>query len=262
MAFKLPKLPYDVKALEPHIDKRTMTIHYGKHHQGYTNKLNAAIAGTALEGKTIEEILKRVSKHGAAVRNNGGGFYNHTMFWNSMSPKGGNTPKATTKLGKAINASFKTFDNFKAEFAKAAGTRFGSGWAWLCVGRAGKLFITSTPNQDNPLMDVADKKGTPILCLDVWEHAYYLKYQNKRPDYVQAFFNVIDWTTVAKRYNAATSLKKAVKKVAKKVTAKKAVAKKTVAKKRTTAKKAVAKKTTAKKAGVKRKVAKKRVVKK
>ena len=196
MAFKLPKLPYDYNALMPHIDKRTMTIHHGKHHNGYTNKLNAAIEGTPLAKKKIEEILKKASKHGAAVRNNGGGYYNHSLFWKVMSPDGGGQPSATSKLGKAINKSFGSFDKFRAQFEAAAKTRFGSGWAWLCVGRGGKLFVTSTPNQDNPLMDCAEKKGTPILGLDVWEHAYYLKYQNKRPDYVGAFFNVINWKEV------------------------------------------------------------------
>ena len=204
MAFKLPKLPYDYNALMPHIDKRTMTIHYSKHHNGYTNKLNAAIEGTPLAKKKIEEILKKASKHGAAVRNNGGGFYNHSLFWKVMSPDGGGVPAANSKLGKAINKSFGSFDKFRAQFEAAAKTRFGSGWAWLCVGRGGKLFVTSTPNQDNPLMDCAEKKGTPILGLDVWEHAYYLKYQNKRPDYVGAFFNVINWKEVSKRYTAAT----------------------------------------------------------
>jgi len=204
MAFKLPKLPYDYDALMPHIDKRTMTIHHTKHHNGYTNKLNAAIEGTPLAKKKIEEILKKASKHGAGVRNNGGGYYNHSLFWKVMSPNGGGVPSAKSKLGKAIDKSFGSFDKFRAEFEAAAKTRFGSGWAWLCVGRGGKLFVTSTPNQDNPLMDCADKKGTPILGLDVWEHAYYLKYQNKRPDYVGAFFNVINWKEVSKRYSAAT----------------------------------------------------------
>lgn len=203
MAFKLPALPYDYDALQPHIDKRTMKIHHEKHHAGYTNKLNAAVEGTDLEKKSIEEILKNVSKHSNAVRNNGGGFYNHSLFWKVMSPEGGGAPKPNSKLGKVMTKAFGDYDSFKAKFAAAAGTRFGSGWAWLCVRKSGTLFITSTPNQDNPLMDVADKKGTPILGLDVWEHAYYLKYQNKRPDYVQAFFNVINWTEVAKMYNKA-----------------------------------------------------------
>ena len=208
MAFKLPALPYDYDALQPYIDKRTMKIHHTKHHQGYTNKLNAAIAGTALEKKSIEDILKKASTHGAAVRNNGGGFYNHSLFWKVMSPDGGVAPSDKTKLGKAIKAAFGSHEAFVEKFKAAAGTRFGSGWAWLCVNNRGTLFITSTPNQDNPLMDCADKKGTPILGLDVWEHAYYLKYQNKRPDYVNAFFKVINWKEVAKRYSAATRKKK------------------------------------------------------
>ncbi|MEM1323432.1 MAG: superoxide dismutase [Bacteroidota bacterium] len=222
MAFKLPALPYDYDALTPHIDKRTMTIHHDRHHAGYTNKLNAAIEGTDLEKKSIEDILKKASKHSAAVRNNGGGYYNHSMFWKVMAKPGeggGGEPKPNSKLGKAMTKAFKTYDNFKEQFKAAAGTRFGSGWAWLCVRRSGTLFITSTPNQDNPLMDVAEKKGTPILCLDVWEHAYYLKYQNKRPKYVDAFFEVINWGEVSKLYN------KAVKPAApRKTTAKKAKA--------------------------------------
>ena len=212
MAFKLPDLPYDYKALEPHIDERTMTIHHGKHHAGYTNKLNAAIAGTALEKMKIEDILKKVSKHGAGVRNNGGGFYNHSLFWKIMSPDGGGQPKATSKLGKAMAKSFGDYDKFKAEFKAAAGTRFGSGWAWLCARKSGTLFITSTPNQDNPLMDVAEKKGIPILGVDVWEHAYYLNYQNRRPDYLEAFFSVINWDQVSKLYNQATRKAAAKKK--------------------------------------------------
>lgn len=204
MAFKLPDLPYDFDALQPHIDKRTMKIHHDKHHAGYTNNLNAAIKGTDLAEKSIEDILKKASKHGAGVRNNSGGYYNHSLFWKVMSPKGGGEPSAKSKLGKAMTKAFKDYETFKSTFSTAAGTRFGSGWAWLCVNKAGNLFITSTPNQDNPLMDVAEKKGTPILGLDVWEHAYYLKYQNKRPDYVAAFFNVINWDEVSKRYNAAT----------------------------------------------------------
>lgn len=203
MAFTLPNLPYDHNALEPHIDKETMTIHHGKHHAGYTSKLNAAIAGTALENESIESILANISKHGGAVRNNGGGYYNHDLFWKVMSPNGGGEPDASSALGQAMTKAFGDFATFKADFSAAAGTRFGSGWAWLCVDGAGDVFITSTPNQDNPLMDIAEKKGTPILGLDVWEHAYYLKYQNKRPDYVAAFFNVINWNEVANRYNAA-----------------------------------------------------------
>ena len=203
MAFQLPDLPYAYDALEPNIDARTMEIHHTKHHAGYTKKLNAAIEGTALEGKKIEEILANVSQHSAGVRNNGGGFYNHCLFWEVMSPNGGGEPSERMNIHKAIARDFGSFDKFKADFSAAAGTRFGSGWAWLCVDGDDKLFITSTPNQDNPLMDVADQKGTPILGLDVWEHAYYLNYQNRRPDYVAAFFNVINWDEVTKRYNAA-----------------------------------------------------------
>lgn len=203
MAFQLPALPYGFDALEPHIDARTMEIHHGKHHAGYTNNLNAAIDGTPLDGMKIEDILANVSKHGAAVRNNGGGYYNHCLFWEVMSPDGGGEPSAQMNIAKAIDRDFGSFENFKKEFSAAAATRFGSGWAWLCTDTNDKLFITSTPNQDNPLMDVADKKGTPILGLDVWEHAYYLNYQNRRPDYISAFFNVINWAEVTKRYNDA-----------------------------------------------------------
>ena len=203
MAFELPALPYAKDALEPHIDARTMEIHHGKHHNGYTNKLNAAIAGTDLEGKSIEDILANVSKHSGGVRNNGGGFYNHSLFWTSMSPTGGGEPSDKMNIKKAIDRDFGSFENFKKEFAAAAGTRFGSGWAWLCVDSDDKLFVCSTPNQDNPLMDVVPEDGKPVLGLDVWEHAYYLNYQNRRPDYVQAFFNVIDWAVVSKRYNDA-----------------------------------------------------------
>lgn len=197
MAFELPKLAYDYNALEPYIDARTMEIHHTKHHGGYTSKLNDAIKGTELENKSIEEILKDISKHSTAVRNNGGGFYNHKLFWEIMSPKGGGEP--TGDLLNAINKDFGSFDKFKEEFNNAAATRFGSGWAWL-INQNGKLVVTSTPNQDNPLMDLAEVKGTPVLGLDVWEHAYYLKYQNKRPDYIDAFWNVIDWDQVAKRF--------------------------------------------------------------
>lgn len=203
MAFKLPDLPYAFDALEPHIDARTMEIHHGKHHNGYTTKLNSAIEGTDLEGKSIEAILANVSKHGSAVRNNGGGYYNHCLFWEVMSPDGGGEPSSQMNISKAIDRDFGSFENFKDKFADAAANRFGSGWAWLCTDKNDKLFITSTPNQDNPLMDVADKKGTPILGLDVWEHAYYLNYQNRRPDYISAFFNVINWQEVTKRYNEA-----------------------------------------------------------
>ncbi len=201
MPFKLPELPYAYDALHPHIDKRTMTIHHTKHHNGYTNKLNAAIEGTDLAKKKIEDILASVSEQSAAVRNNGGGYYNHSLFWSVMSPEGGGEPKANSKLGKAMKETFESYDDFKAQFSAAAATRFGSGWAWLCVDAKGKLFVTSTPNQDNPLMDVADQKGTPILGLDVCEHAYFLKYQNKRPNYIAAFFEVINWDQVGKRYN-------------------------------------------------------------
>ncbi len=198
MAFKLPDLPYAHDALEPHIDARTMEIHHGKHHNGYTNNLNAAIEGTDLEGKSIEDILAGVSAHGAGVRNNGGGYYNHSLFWSVMSPNGGGNPSGD--LGAAIDSAFGSFDAFKEAFSAAAKTRFGSGWAWLIVKGDGSLAVTSSPNQDNPLMDIAEEKGTPILGLDVWEHAYYLNYQNRRPDYVGAFFNVINWDAVAKRY--------------------------------------------------------------
>ena len=201
MAFKLPELPYAHNALEPNIDETTMKIHHGKHHAGYTNNLNGAIEGTALETMSIEDILSQISKHSGAVRNNGGGYYNHSLFWEVMSPNGGGNPSGA--LADAINAAFGSFDNFKNEFSKAAATRFGSGWAWLIVDGNGQLRVTSSPNQDNPLMDIAEVKGTPILGLDVWEHAYYLNYQNRRPDYISAFFNVINWNEVARRYEAA-----------------------------------------------------------
>lgn len=201
MAFELPKLPYAYDALEPHIDARTMEIHHSKHHNAYTTNLNAAIAGTDLEGKTIEEILNGLDLSKAAVRNNGGGFYNHNLFWEIMSPNGGGQP--TGELAEAINASFGSFDEFKAQFAKAGATQFGSGWAWLCVQKGGKLDVCGTPNQDNPLMPGIGCGGTPILGMDVWEHAYYLHYQNRRPDYIEAFFNVINWDEVAKRFAAA-----------------------------------------------------------
>ncbi len=201
MAFTLPDLPYAADALEPHIDARTMTIHHGKHHNGYTTKLNAAIEGTALEGKSIEEILSGVSNHSGGVRNNGGGYYNHCLFWEVMSPDGGGEP--TGELADAINHRFGSFADFKDAFSRAAATQFGSGWAWLLVDGAGHLAVTNTPNQDNPVMDVVNVQGTPILGLDVWEHAYYLNYQNRRPDYISAFFNVINWGEVARRYEAA-----------------------------------------------------------
>ena len=200
MAFELPDLPYAYGALEPHIDARTMEIHHSKHHNGYTTKLNAAIDGTDLAGKSIEDILSGISAHGAGVRNNGGGFYNHSLFWTVMGPNGGGNPSG--KLADAINSAFGSFDAFKDQFSNAAATQFGSGWAWLVVNN-GKLEVCSKPNQDNPLMDVSDCSGTPILGLDVWEHAYYLNYQNRRPDYIEAFFNVINWDEVARRYAEA-----------------------------------------------------------
>jgi len=200
MSFQLPKLPYAYDALEPHIDARTMEIHHTKHHNGYTTNLNNAIAGTALEGKSIIDILTGLDLNNAAVRNNGGGFYNHDLFWLVMSPTGGGAP--TGELAKAINDAFGSFDAFKDTFSKAAATRFGSGWAWLCVHKGGKLEVCSTANQDNPLMPGIGCTGTPILGLDVWEHAYYLNYQNRRPDYISAFFNVINWAEVSKRYAA------------------------------------------------------------
>lgn len=197
MAFELEKLPYAFDALEPHIDARTMEIHHGKHHAAYTTNLNAAIAGTPLEGKSIEELLKNLDMNNMALRNNGGGFYNHNLFWKMMSPNGGGNP--TGAVADAINSAFGSFEAFKEQFSKAAATRFGSGWAWLCS-NGGKLEICSTPNQDNPLMPNSGCSGIPILALDVWEHAYYLNYQNRRPDYIGAFYNVINWDEVNKRY--------------------------------------------------------------
>ena len=198
MSFELPQLPYSHDALEPHIDKRTMEIHHGKHHAGYTNNLNNAIKGTGLESLSIEEILSSLDMSNMAVRNNGGGFFNHSLFWSTMSPNGGGSPDDS--LSSAINSSFGDFENFKAAFSKAAATRFGSGWAWLCVHSGGKLEVCSTANQDNPLMKGVGCGGYPILGLDVWEHAYYLNYQNRRPDYIAGFFNVIDWGAVAKKF--------------------------------------------------------------
>ncbi|MEY4904089.1 MAG: hypothetical protein RLZZ292_1904 [Bacteroidota bacterium] len=203
MAFTLPTLPYAYDALEPHVDARTMEIHHSKHHAAYTNNLNAAIAGTAADALSIEAICANISAYSPAVRNNGGGFYNHSLFWSILSADGGGEPSDRLNIGKAINRDFGSFEAFKTQFAAAATTRFGSGWAWLCVDGDDKLFITSSPNQDNPLMDIAEKKGTPVLGLDVWEHAYYLNYQNRRPDYINAFFNVINWKEVSLRYNAA-----------------------------------------------------------
>lgn len=199
MAFELPKLAYAYDALEPHIDARTMEIHHTKHHNGYTTKLNAAIAGTDLEGKNIETILSDLDMTNGAVRNNGGGFFNHSLFWDTMSPNGGGAP--TGDLAAAINEAFGSFDGFKEKFSAAAATRFGSGWAWLCVNKGGALEVCSTPNQDNPLMPNTGCEGYPILGLDVWEHAYYLNYQNRRPDYIAAFFNVVNWEKVSEIYN-------------------------------------------------------------
>jgi Fe-Mn family superoxide dismutase len=199
MAFTLPALPYAFNALEPHIDARTMEIHHGKHHNAYVTNLNAAVAGKPEENLSIEEICKSISKYPPAVRNNGGGHYNHSLFWTVIGPNAGGAP--TGAVADAINAAFGNFEEFKIKFAAAATTRFGSGWAWLIVDASGKLAITSTPNQDNPLMDVAEAKGNPILGLDVWEHAYYLNYQNRRPDYITAFWNVVNWSEVAKRFS-------------------------------------------------------------
>ena len=198
MAFTLPDLQYDYNALEPHIDARTMEIHHSKHHNGYTTNLNNAIAGTALENETIESLLNNLDLDNKAVRNNGGGFYNHSLFWSTMGPNKGGLP--TGALAQAIDSAFGSFEEFKAQFAKAGATRFGSGWAWLCVHKGGKLEVCSTPNQDNPLMPDTACGGFPILGMDVWEHAYYLHYQNRRPDYIEAFFNVINWTEVARLY--------------------------------------------------------------
>ncbi len=203
MAFKLADLPYAYDALTPYIDARTMEIHHTKHHAAYTNNLNAAIDGTEWADMSILDIFKNISKASPAIRNNGGGFYNHNLFWEIMTPNALAAPSEQMNIHKAIMRDFGSFENFKKEFSTAAATRFGSGWAWLCVDNSDKLFITSTPNQDNPLMDIAEKKGTPVLGLDVWEHAYYLHYQNRRPDYIEAFFNVINWHEVTKRYNDA-----------------------------------------------------------
>ncbi len=199
MAFELPKLPYAYDALEPHIDARTMEIHYTKHHQAYINNLNAAIEGTDLANKSIEDILKNLDMENKAVRNNGGGHFNHTLFWEILAPNAGGQP--TGALADAINTAFGSFETFKDTFAKAAATQFGSGWAWLCV-KEGKLEVCATPNQDNPLMPGVSCQGTPILGLDVWEHAYYLHYQNRRPDYINAFFNVVNWNKVAEKFEA------------------------------------------------------------
>ena len=200
MPFELPSLPYATNALEPHIDTKTMEIHHGKHHQGYTSKLNAAIAGTVAENQSIEEILQGLDMSNGAVRNNGGGYYNHCLFWEILSPSGGGNPSGN--LAAAMVSNFGSFEAFKETFSNAAATQFGSGWAWLCVLPGGKLEVCGTPNQDNPLMPSVGCGGTPILGIDVWEHAYYLNYQNRRPDYIEAFFNLINWDEVAKRFEA------------------------------------------------------------
>ena len=201
MSFELAPLPYANNALEPNFDALTMEIHHDRHHNAYVTNLNAAVTGTPLEGKTLLELLSTISTLAPAVRNNGGGHYNHDLFWNILSPTGGGAPVGT--LGKAIDAKFGSFDSFKEEFKKASITRFGSGWAWLVAQKDGSVAVSSTPNQDNPLMDVADVKGFPVIGLDVWEHAYYLKFQNKRPDYVDAFWNVVDWNKAEARYLSA-----------------------------------------------------------
>lgn len=200
MAFELPTLPYAHDALEPHIDARTMEIHHGKHHNGYTNNLNNAVAGTAQEHESIEAILENLDMNNKALRNNGGGYYNHRLFWNVMSPNGGGEPSGA--LAEAIQSAFGSFESFKDSFSKAAATQFGSGWAWLCVHKGGAVDVCATANQDNPLMPGIGCGGTPILGIDVWEHAYYLNYQNRRPDYIEAFFSVINWEAVSELYNA------------------------------------------------------------
>jgi len=202
MAFELPKLKYSYDSLEPHIDSKTMEIHHGKHHAGYTNNLNNAISGSELENHSIEEILKNLNMENSALRNNAGGYYNHNLFWDILSPSGGGKPNG--KLLESINNGFESFENFKEEFSKAAATRFGSGWAWLCVHENGTLKVCSTANQDNPLMPGIGCDGFPILGIDVWEHAYYLNYQNRRPDYINAFFNIINWEKVNEKYLAAS----------------------------------------------------------
>lgn len=207
MAFTLPALPYAHSALEPHIDAMTMQIHHGKHHQAYVDNLNKAIAGTPNEGKSLEELVAAAGSISPAVRNNGGGHWNHSFFWESLSADGGGVPSG--KLGDAINETFGSFDAFKEKFQSAGMTRFGSGWAWLIL-KNGKLEVSSTPNQDNPLMDVAEVKGAPVLGVDVWEHAYYLKYQNRRADYLAAFWNVVDWKKAAERFEAALKNKEVV----------------------------------------------------
>ena len=201
MAFELPALAYATDALEPHIDKATMEIHHGKHHQAYVTNLNKALEGKPEANANLDDIIKNISKYPAAVRNNGGGHYNHSLFWTVLGPNKGGEP--TGDLAKAINDTFGSFAELKTKLQDAGATRFGSGWAWLSVGADGKLFVSSTANQDNPLMDIAEQKGTPIFGIDVWEHAYYLKYQNKRPDYLAAIWNVVNWDAVAERYKKA-----------------------------------------------------------
>ena len=203
MAFELPALPYATDALEPHIDKLTMEIHHGKHHQAYVTNLNKALEGKPEATQGLEEIIKNIDQFPAAVRNNGGGHYNHSLFWEVIGPNKGGEP--TGELAEAINAAFGSFADFKTKFAEAGATRFGSGWAWLSVGADNKLVVSSTPNQDNPLMNIAEVQGTPVLGMDVWEHAYYLKYQNRRPDYIAAFWNVVNWDAVAARFKKATA---------------------------------------------------------
>lgn len=205
---KLPELSYTYDALEPFIDAKTMEIHHSKHHQGYVNKFNAALEGTAIENTPIEEVFASVSRHSPAIRNNGGGHYNHSLFWSVLKPDAEGIPQKDGKLSSAIDKTFGSFDLFKEEFAKAAATRFGSGWAWLIVTNSNNLAVTSTPNQDNPLMDVAGVNGTPILGLDVWEHAYYLNYQNRRPDYIEGFWNVVNWEAVEKNYEQVRTKEK------------------------------------------------------
>ncbi|MBP6185935.1 MAG: superoxide dismutase [Saprospiraceae bacterium] len=209
MPFELPKLPYAYDALEPYFDAKTMEIHHTKHHAAYTNNLNGALAGTPNEGLSIEEILNVVSTFPPVVRNNAGGFWNHNLFWEILTPNGDGQPSAQMNIASAIDRDFGSVENFKAEFSKAAMTRFGSGWAWLCVDANDKLFICSTPNQDNPLMDLAEQKGTPILGLDVWEHAYYLHYQNRRNEFIEAFWSLVNWHEVTQRYNHASAGNKA-----------------------------------------------------
>jgi Fe-Mn family superoxide dismutase len=201
MAFELPKLGYEYNALEPHIDAKTMEIHHSKHHQAYVTNLNNALVGTEWEGKSLEELMKNISKISPAVRNNGGGHFNHSLFWTVIKPNGGGNP--TGAIAEVIDKTFGSYDKMKEEFTKAATTRFGSGWAWLCVKADKSICICSSPNQDNPTMDISECPGTPILGLDVWEHAYYLHYQNRRPDYIAAFYNLINWDEVNKRYSAA-----------------------------------------------------------